>query len=138
MAKNKKGMVFGVFDGLHEGHRYFLHSASEHCEDLTVVIAGDEATRALKGHVPKYSLEERRHALLALNPLWRIIEGDTVQGEWSALKKYQPDIVFLGHDQTALAKELEHRGVAIKFLAAHRPEHFKSSILHETNKTDIE
>ena len=49
---NKKGMVFGVFDGLHEGHKYLLTEAAKLCDELVVVVTLDEAVATLKGHLP--------------------------------------------------------------------------------------
>ncbi|MES2135096.1 MAG: adenylyltransferase/cytidyltransferase family protein [Patescibacteria group bacterium] len=132
MKKTKTGMVFGVFDGLHEGHRYFLESASEKCEKFIVVVAQNGASATLKGRMPKYSLEDRIEAIEKLNSAWTVVSGDSVQGEWNALKKYQPDVVFLGHDQSAVADELEKIHIFFSFIEAYRPEQFKSSILHQS------
>lgn len=130
MEKNKKGMVFGVFDGLHEGHRFFLNSASEQCETLIVVVARDDASSALKGRKPKYDFDERMQALFSFNSSWVGVAGDSVQGEWSALKTYRPDMVFLGHDQKAIADEFIKMGIQFSCIDSHHPEEFKSSLLH--------
>lgn len=124
----KKGMVFGVFDGLHEGHVFFLNEAKKLCQELFVVVAEDTAVEALKGKVPRNSLRIRKEALSTISDI-RVIEGDEKMGEWSALHTYAPDVVFLGHDQQALAVELERLGVPHTFLPAHRPHEFKSSLL---------
>lgn len=132
----KRGIVFGVFDGLHEGHRFFLKSASDKCESLIVVVAIDDASLALKGRIPKHSFNERMQALLSFNPSLKVVPGDSIQGEWSALTTYMPDMVFLGHDQSAIAEELEKIGIQFSFIDSHHPEEFKSSLLHhfETDK----
>lgn len=132
MTKSKLGMVFGVFDGLHEGHQFFLNSASEQCETLIVVVAQDDTSFALKGRKPKHSFEERMRALRSLNSSWIVVAGDSIQGEWSALKTYTPDMVFLGHDQGAIADALEEIGIQFSFIEAHRPFEFKSSLLHRS------
>ncbi|MES2014754.1 MAG: adenylyltransferase/cytidyltransferase family protein [Patescibacteria group bacterium] len=137
MEKNKVGMVFGVFDGLHQGHRYFLQSAAEQCEQLIVVVAHDETVRELKNRAPKFSLEERMTALRAFPLDMIVVAGDTVQGEWGVLKKYTPSMVFLGHDQTAIAKELTKMHTPFLYIDAHHPEEFKSSLLHEVETKNI-
>lgn len=128
MDKVKKGMVFGVFDGLHEGHLFFLNAAKALCEELVVVVAKDTAVRTLKGRAPHHSLPVRMRALSS-TPGIHSVEGDEEMGEWSALRTYTPDMVFLGHDQQPLATALEHLGVPYTFLPAHRPHEFKSSII---------
>ncbi len=122
-------MVFGVFDGLHEGHRFFLQSAADQCEKLMVVVARDDASSALKGRTPKHALDKRVQAIQSLNQVWTVIPGDSTQGEWSALKQHQPDMVFLGHDQHAVAEELKKMGIPFSFIDAHEPDQYKSSLL---------
>jgi cytidyltransferase-like protein len=129
MARFKTGMVFGVFDGLHEGHKYFLESAKELCVTLIVVVAQDSTSRALKGRLPTHSLSARMRALEMLSPEYKIIFGDEKAGEWSVITQHAPEIVFLGHDQTVISDELQKRSVPFLFLEAHQPEKFKSSLL---------
>lgn len=129
MSKEKKGMVFGVFDGLHEGHVFFLESAAAQSEKLIVVVAEDGASSALKGRAPKHALKERMLRIESLGKGWTVLAGDSAQGEWSALKKYAPDRVFLGHDQHRIAEELQRMGIPFSFIGAHSPERYKSSLL---------
>lgn len=125
-----KGMVFGVFDGLHEGHRHFLSEASDNCDTLVVVVATDKAARALKGRAPRYALTERIEAVREALPGAEVVAGDDETGSWNVLSAHAPDIVILGYDQDALAEELEKRSVPHMYLSAHEPERFKSSILN--------
>ncbi len=129
-------MVFGVFDGLHEGHQYFLRLAQTLCDELVVVVAVDEAVRALKGRVPKHSNGDRIAAIRNFNPATVVVSGDDTPGQWSALKTYVPDVVFLGYDQKAIAGALKDIPMPFVFLEAHRPEEYKSSLLH--NRTSSE
>lgn len=125
-----KGMVFGVFDGLHEGHAHFLRDAKARCGELVVVVASDESARGLKGHAPHESLAARMAAVCAFDASLHVVEGDEVPGSWHILASETPDMIFLGYDQQALAGALKERGVPFQFLSAHEPERFKSSILN--------
>lgn len=126
----KIGIVFGVFDGLHEGHTYFLDKASSHCNELVVVVTQTEIVRLLKSKMPRYSFEERCRAITQFNPHVHVVHGDTTLGAWSVFTSYSDFVVLLGYDQHGIAKELDKCNIAYIFLPAHHPEKYKSSLLH--------
>ncbi len=128
------GIAFGVFDGLHEGHRYFLSSAAEKCGTLIVAVAPDGAASILKGRAPKHSLEARMAAVSSFNPALVVVIGDAALGSWKVLKVHKPDVAILGYDQQGLAKELHARSTPYIYASAYEPEHFKSSILNGEEK----
>jgi cytidyltransferase-like protein len=127
----KIGAVFGVFDGLHDGHKYLLTEAAKQCEKLIVVVTAPEAVLHLKGHLPRYEYAERAAAIRAFNSKLKVILGDRTLGQWTALKKYVPEIVLLGHDQQAIAEELIKLRIYFIFLDSYHPEKHKSSIIHK-------
>lgn len=127
---HKTGMVFGVFDGLHEGHKYFLSQAASRCQQLLVAVTLPEVVLKLKGKAPKQSLEERCQAISAFNPAFKTIVGDRETSSWEVLKEHKPDIIFLGYDQQQIAKDLETMGIAYSYLDSYQPEQFKSSLLN--------
>lgn len=102
-------MVFGVFDGVHEGHRYFLREAKKLGERLIVVIASDESAKSLKGKTPRMNFEERLRALEAEKLADEIVTGDETAGTWKVLERHQPDVIALGYDQKALKRSVESR-----------------------------
>lgn len=126
----KIGVVFGVFDGLHTGHKYFLTAAAKQCEKLIVAVTASEAVLQLKGHLPRYEQSDRMAAIKKFHPTLEVVKGDKTLGKWSVLKKYIPEKVFLGHDQQAIAEELIKLHIPFIFLDAHHPEIHKSSIIH--------
>ncbi|OHA08253.1 MAG: hypothetical protein A3A44_00455 [Candidatus Sungbacteria bacterium RIFCSPLOWO2_01_FULL_60_25] len=126
----KTGMVFGVFDCLHEGHKYFLAEAAKQCDELFVVVATDEVVEELKGHYPERTYENRVGALKVFNARFQVLPGDEIVGSWEVFEKVRPDIVFLGYDQEAIAEELRQRKMPFLFLDAHHPERYKSSLMH--------
>ncbi|MFZ3031710.1 MAG: adenylyltransferase/cytidyltransferase family protein [Candidatus Moraniibacteriota bacterium] len=130
IKKHPLGMVFGVFDGFHEGHRYFLREAKEYCEKLVVVVAHPNIVLTLKQRVPLRSLSERMQAVRDFDATLEVTSGDTAIGTWSALKRYQPSLVLLGYDQKHLGEELTKIGMVHQFIAAHHPEKYKSSLLN--------
>lgn len=128
-------MVYGVFDGFHEGHQHFLREAMKHCHRLIVVVAHPDMVKTLKDRTPYYSVEERLNAIRATHPDAEVVIGDSTIGQWSALKHYHPDIVLLGYDQNRLGAELNNIGVHSLVITAHFPTKFKSSILNK-HRTD--
>ncbi len=124
-----KAIVFGVFDGLHEGHKYFLRQAAAKCDELTVVVTVPEIVQALKSRTPKHSYADRVAAIQVFDPKLKIVPSDAVLGEWSVLENLRPDIIFLGYDQKAIALELEKMAFPFTFLEPYEPEVYKSSLL---------
>lgn len=122
-------LVFGVFDGFHEGHQFFLKEALKRTDELLVVVAPETAVLKLKGKKPRVSFLERARAVSEFDNRIRTIEGDDEEGSWNVLKNAQPDIVLLGYDQTGIADELKRLGVRFDFVAPHEPHIFKSSKL---------
>ena len=102
-------MVFGVFDGMHKGHRWFLGEAAKHGDELIAVAARDEIVRLLKKRNPMQSQAKRLQALKGISEVSRVVLGDVQMGSYAVLKKYQPDVICLGYDQDALAEDLEKR-----------------------------
>jgi cytidyltransferase-like protein len=126
----KTGIVFGVFDGLHEGHRHFLSEAKGMCDRLVAVVTLSETAQAMKGRAPRFSYEDRVAALLAFDPSLEIVPSDRVPGAWSVFRGREPFIVMLGYDQEGIARELAKMNIPFTHLSAHHPHKYKSSILH--------
>lgn len=102
----KTVLVFGTFDGLHEGHRFLLAQARQLGNRLIASVATDEVVEKLKGYAPKHHLEERLKALEAGEFVDLAVAGDSELGGWRALARWKPDIVALGYDQTLLEQKL--------------------------------
>lgn len=129
-------MVFGVFDGLHAGHRDFLRQAAECGDELIAVVARDEMVQALKGKTPRRTEEGRRRAVARLTTVSRAVLGDSDSGAYGVIKKHEPDIICLGYDQQALAEDLARAmqsrvipPIPILRLAAHEPERMHTAFL---------
>lgn len=127
-------MVFGVFDGLHPGHRYFLRQAKRYSRKLIVAIARDSAVKKLKSKKPKENERDRLASVRKIREVSRAVLGDTQQGSYAVIKKYKPDIICLGYDQKRLGKDLKMRmrqGLVPKIrsvqLKAYQARRFKSS-----------
>lgn len=130
-----KVLVFGVFDGFHDGHKNFLEQARSLGEYLVVVVARDTVVTQLKGRAPRLALAERMHVVLRDESVNEVVPGDAMQGSWEVLKTHQPSVVALGYDQEAIGQELKRNrdrfrfSVTIRMTKAYRPERYNSRLL---------
>jgi FAD synthetase len=106
MKTPKTVLVFGTFDALHGGHRYFLRWAKSLGDRLVVSLARDDFVRSFKGKIPRYDENERRLRLEDSGLADAVCLSDPVPGSYDILVKTRPDIVCLGYDQDALAENL--------------------------------
>jgi cytidyltransferase-like protein len=102
-----KVMVFGTFDGIHEGHRAMFKEAKKHGDYLIAVVAQNHIVQHLKGYLPKLDLAERIAHLEAEDGVDEVVIGDAKLGTWEVVKKYRPDVIACGYDQNDLKKDLE-------------------------------
>src|SRR3989344_704510 len=105
MRNEKTVLVFGTFDGLHDGHRFFLREAQRLGNRLIASVATDEVIERVKQRAPTYHLEERLQALEASGLVHLAVAGDKELGNWGAVKAWKPDIVAIGYDQTKLQEK---------------------------------
>ena len=136
-ATKKTILVFGAFDGLHDGHRFFLKEAGKLGQKLIASVATDEVIAGLKNHAPKQHLEERLQTLEASGLVDLAVAGDKQIGNWSAVRVWKPNVVAVGYDQTRLAEKLrefiekENLPIEIITIAAHEPSRLHSSLINE-------
>ncbi|MDO8584596.1 MAG: adenylyltransferase/cytidyltransferase family protein [bacterium] len=133
----KKVMVFGVFDGIHEGHKALLKEARAFGEYLIAVVAQDHIVEHLKGHLPKVDVGERLAHLEAEDSVDEVVIGDRELSSWEVVKKYQPDVIALGYDQALLREDLEKNIEQLGYvpeiveIAGFEPNINHSSLLHK-------
>ncbi len=131
----RKILVFGTFDGLHEGHKDFFRQAKEFgdptinskknlsgASHLIVVVGRDSTIVKTKGRLPKFGEQERLkmvqecelvdEARLGNEPLPgdpAAAQGSGGQGKldpYKVVEEVNPDIICLGYDQTFFADKL--------------------------------
>ena len=136
----KRVLVFGVFDGLHDGHRTFLREAKKLGDYLIVVVAPDRAVYEIKGRLPLASLKTRVEVVEREHLANEVAAGDEKSGSWGIIDLYKPDVIAFGYDQKnlkiVLEKYIEKSGkeIEIKEIPAYEPEVHHSSILAKNGK----
>jgi len=136
---DKKVLIFGTFDGLHDGHIFFISQAKKVAENLIICVARDEIVFTIKNHYPKKSLENRMRILSEKFTKAIILAGDEALQKWSAVLEHKPEIIALGYDQMTLYQALSKDRELFPFLKDiiiikdHRGQELHSSILNYKN-----
>lgn len=134
----KKILVFGTFDGLHEGHLDFFRQAKEMGDYLIVVVGRDSTIVKTKGRLPKFNENERLKAVQDCELISEARLGNEGSNPYKVIEEIKPDIICLGYDQThftdklaAKVQEMGMENVEIKRLEAYQPEIYHSSLLNK-------
>src|SRR6266404_3749163 len=136
----KKVLVFGTFDGVHEGHRALFRQAKLHGDYLIVAVAHDHIVETLKKHSPQRDLGSRIDALIAENIAEEVIAGDVELGTYEIVKEHMPSVIALGYDQHELASDLRGHmyefnwDVEVVMLKPHEPEKYHSGLLNKNRE----
>tara|TARA_B100000315_G_C14154224_1_gene397086 strand:- start:20 stop:442 length:423 start_codon:yes stop_codon:yes gene_type:complete len=131
----KKVVVFGIFDGVHEGHRSLFSQAKQHGDELFVIVGRDSVSLKLKNKTPKFAQEKRVALVQRENNVDQAVLGDEEQSTYTALKESNPDVICLGYDQEALEQDLkrwlskEGRDILLYRMEPHQPEKYHNSFL---------
>lgn len=138
-----KIMVFGTFDGLHQGHLNFFKQARNLAMSvdrqkkksfLIVSIARDKNVKKIKGKFPRLN-EKKRMLLVKKNKLVDKVVLSGLKNHIPHIIREHPDLIALGYDQRAyvknLKKDLKRRGVAVKIvrLKAYKENIYKNHLL---------
>ena len=116
----KRVVVFGIFDGVHEGHRSLFSQAVRGSEEpsgsrrgkakedveLIVIVGRDSASLKWKGKKPKHSQQTRLSLVMKEEEVSDAVLGDEEQSSYKVLENLHPDVVCLGYDQNDLAQDL--------------------------------
>lgn len=140
--KGKTAIIFGVFDKLHEGHRFLLDEAKKYGE-VTAIVARDMAVLRLKGH---FTLENEVERVENLKKLINSVElGDEEDGKYNVLKnifkKNENEkvecVICFGYDQIEFKKDIEKKikdkvlpKIELVVLPSFKPEIYHSSLLN--------
>lgn len=141
-----KILVFGTFDGLHDGHKDFFRQAKEYgllirenkqLNYLVVVVSRDSTVQRIKNRLPKFNEQERLKAVRDSGLVNEARLGNEGNNPYRVVEEIKPDIICLGYDQTHFTEKLEEKvkemglKIEIKRLKAYKPELYHSSIFNK-------
>ncbi|MEK7106118.1 MAG: adenylyltransferase/cytidyltransferase family protein [Patescibacteria group bacterium] len=135
----RTALIFGVFDGIHDGHRAFISEAKLQGERLVAVVARDSVVNTLKGKPPLHNEADRIKSLLEVPDIDLVFLGDLEEGTYNIVKEIKPDIIYLGYDQQALFDNISKAisdgilpEIELVYGKAHKGDTLHSSILNES------
>jgi FAD synthetase len=133
--------IFGVFDGIHEGHRAFIHEAKTKGGRLVALVARDSEVFTLKGKNPMYDESTRLQMLLDISEVDDARLGDEEQGTYKILQEVNPNLIFLGYDQQALFNNISEAirqgilsPIKLEYGTPYEPDVFHTSLLNTTHE----
>jgi len=103
---SKRVLIFGTFDGFHEGHKFVVQEAAKKGSELVVAVARDEHVRTLKNKEPRNNEQDRMNRVSEDKHVTRTVLSDEILGTYRILDEVQPDLIALGFDQVALKEDL--------------------------------
>ena len=128
-------MVFGTYDVFHQGHKNFFSQAKKYGDYLIVVIARDKTVLTVKHKFPRNRENVRLKTIVESRLADSVVFGN-LRDKYAAIRKYRPDVICLGYDQTPfterLAEKLKEADLSktkIYRLKPYKPDVYKSSKL---------
>lgn len=129
-------MIFGVFDGIHEGHKALFSEARRCGDHVIAVVAEDHIVKQIKGCNPKWDIDERITGLKMVRDIDEVIRGDSHLSSWGVVDRYHPEIILLGYDQVIMKEDLEKHlnklssEIIIKVASSFEPNKYHNSIIN--------
>ncbi|MEK7218485.1 MAG: adenylyltransferase/cytidyltransferase family protein [Patescibacteria group bacterium] len=135
-------LVFGTFDGLHPGHRFFISQAEKRVVptakyergELFVVVARDANVKRFKGKLPERPQAQRRREVERAFPEARVLIGE-VDDYFLPVLTVKPDLILLGYDQKlppgVEERDLREAGIDVERAKPFKPKKYKSSVLRK-------
>ncbi|MBI2113340.1 MAG: FAD-binding protein [Candidatus Wildermuthbacteria bacterium] len=131
--------IFGVFDGVHKGHRDFLRQAKSHGDTLVAIVGRDAVVEKIKSKTPRFSQEQRMDFLRAEKLADTVVLGDEELSSYRVLDQARPDVLCLGYDQESLEKDIREwmkkKGISLPIVRLHPywPGAYHTSLLEAKN-----
>lgn len=140
MLKKRRVVVFGIFDGVHEGHRALFRQAKTKGADLVAIVGRDAMSIRLKGRAPRLSEASRLALVQREADVDGAVLGDAEPSQYKVLRDLAPDVVCFGYDQDRLSRDFERWRrenrweIEVHTLLPFEPEVYHTSLLRSKKK----
>jgi FAD synthetase len=130
----KTVLVFGTFDVIHPGHKFFLEKSAEYGEKLVAVIARDSFVNKTKKKTPVHSQKERMDHIKNSGLVDDACLSDIVTGTFNVVAEIDPDIVCFGHDQVKLVESFQrwlnkqNKEIEIVMIESYKRDQYSSTV----------
>ena len=127
--------LFGIFDGVHDGHRDLFRQARKYGGQIVVIVGRDRTVLQLKNRYPRFSEKERVDRILRETLVDNAVLGDEELSTYKVVRTLNPDVICLGYDQHELGADIRtwmeksSNTFPIYYLKAHHPKLLHNSIL---------
>ena len=133
--RRKRIVVFGIFDGIHAGHRDFFRQCKKYGDELIVIVGRDEIASRLKSKKPRHTEDERIELVKQEQLPDEAILGDQEMSTYEVVLRLDPDVICLGYDQQALREDLQKwMRAQKKKIPTHMLKPYKPDSLHNSLK----
>lgn len=128
-------VVFGIFDGIHNGHRDFFQQARKYGDELTAIVGRDKMSELLKNKIPNHSETERVDLVAKEKLVDKAVLGDEKLSTYSVLSSIKPKVICLGYDQQKLGEDLQewiqksNKKIQIQYLKPYQNNTLHNSLL---------
>ena len=116
MKKYNLGITFGAFEIFHIGHLNVIKNAKKQCNKLIVCVSNDEYIYKKKNHKPITLLEDRLAIVKAIKYIDLVDIQSLKFGKKEAVKKYKPDVIFVGNDWNPKTFSGVNLGIPVVYL----------------------
>lgn len=131
-------MLFGTFDGLHQGHLNLFKQARLLSKNsfLVVSIARDKNVFKIKGSYPTLNEKARVKLLKSCRLVDKVVLSG-LRNHIPHILKERPDVIALGYDQRAyvtnLKKDLKNKGILVQVvrLKPYKEKIYKNHLLRK-------
>jgi FAD synthetase len=119
-------MIFGTFDTVHDGHRFFADQAKKY-GSLFIIIARDNNVRRFKKRLV-HGENERLMGVKRAFPFATCLLGSK-DDPYAIVEEISPETICLGYDQKSFDSGLKRKFPDIKIvrIGAYKPDICKSS-----------
>ncbi len=103
----KSVLIFGTFDVIHPGHKFYSQQSGLYGDELIAIIARDEFVKKTKRRSTIHCESDRMDHIIESGLVDKAYLSDPVTGSYKVVSKLKPDVICFGHDQTKLLESFK-------------------------------